>query len=64
MAPRAEVKIAPPEGDYPKCDLCGWWDRKLRNVNLTVTPEERIIIHKWARHNQPLPPEWSKQSQE
>ena len=65
MAPRAEVKIAPPDDSYPKCDICGWWDRKLRSVSLNVTPEERILIHKWARHDgNPLPPEWSKQPQE
>ena len=56
MAPRSEVKIAPPsDPTYPKCPMCGWWDRKLRIVNSALTPEERIALHMWGRHDTPLP---------
>lgn len=61
MAKPSDVHIEPPtEPTHPVCEICGWHDRKLRNVALHVTPEERILIHKWARHNHTLPSSWSK----
>ena len=60
MAHPSEIKTVPAKEDtYPRCEICGWWDRKLRNVKLAVTPEERIAIHKWARHpGHVLPEHW------
>lgn len=60
MASPREAHIAPVEDEQPRCDICGWHDRKLRNVHINVTPLERIQIHKWARHGQILPSSWSK----
>ena len=64
MAHRNEIKTVPAdEVPYPKCELCGWTDRKLRNVALSVTPLERIIIHKWARHGHLLPDYWTRKTE-
>ena len=62
MANRDDIKTIPAdEVPYPKCNICGWHDRKLRNVGLAVTPEERIQIHKWARHpGHVLPEAWNR----
>lgn len=57
MAPLSDAKIVPHD-DYPKCDFCGWTDRKLRIVGTNLTPEDRIAVHKWARHGHPLPEAW------
>lgn len=58
MAARNEVPVQPPEDGYLRCPLCGWHDRKLRRVGSVVTPEQRIEIHMWARHDAPLP-DWA-----
>lgn len=58
MASRSNVKTVPPPDNYPKCPICGWWDRRLRSVGFAVTPEERVAIHMWARHDTPLPEHW------
>ena len=60
MASPREAHIAPVEDEQPRCDICGWHDRKLRNIALHVTPLDRIQMHKWAKHNMPLPESWSK----
>ena len=60
MASRSEANILPPAEAYPRCEVCGWHDRKLRSVGLAVTPDERVAIHKWARHSHPLPEHWFK----
>lgn len=56
MASRSEI-LASGIAGYPKCPICGWWDRKLRRVGFAVTPEERVAIHMWCRHDAPFP-EW------
>lgn len=52
--------ITEPETAWPKCAVCGWWDRRLRSVGLNVSPQERLIIHRWAKHGDPLPSDWAK----
>ena len=62
MANRTEARIAPPtDSTYPVCPICGWWDRKLRAVGHNITPEERIVLHQWAKHGTPLPSTWERQ---
>lgn len=60
MAHRSEAQIAPPTDSYPTCDICGWHDRRLRLAGKAVTPEERIMIHKWAKHGHTLSEIWSR----
>ena len=55
MAHPSEVKIQPAPDAYPKCPKCGWWDRKLRIVGKAMTPEERVALHMWGKHDAPFP---------
>ena len=55
MAHPSDVPLAEAP-EVLKCPICQWHDRKLRRVGSAVTPEERIAIHMWARHDKPLPP--------
>ena len=58
MAPRAAAKVEPAPDGYPRCQTCGWWDRRLRAADSQITPEQRIQLHLWAKHGQPLP-DWA-----
>lgn len=55
MAKRADMVISPEGEEWLTCDVCGWWDRKLWLVGSPLTPEERLSVHRWARHNMALP---------